>query len=136
MTHHEIATAASIWTEHLLRDDRQEMRPIRANLANVLIALRECPALAGKIGFDAFTGRICRTGPLPWRPDPGTWELIDDLRLTEFLQLAGINVSFEIVHQAVTAGSRLCEFHSVRDYLSGLQWDGVERLTACERFKD
>ena len=54
----------------------------------------------------------------------------DVTAVQEWLQLAGLtSVSKDTVHQAVDLCARERAFHPVRDYLTGLQWDGKERLS-------
>jgi predicted P-loop ATPase len=116
------------WTKALRQDDRGARLSIRANLANVRLALRKCPELTGIVAYDRFTQRIMRVAQTPWRQDVGPWEEIDTLRLTEFLQLVDMGVSAEVVYQGVLTEAYDHSVHSVQDYLTSLSWDGTNRV--------
>ena len=51
-----------------------------------------------------------------------------DLHFTEWLQAAGINVKVGEAADAVEAIAAENQFHPVRDWLDGLEWDGVKRV--------
>ena len=49
--------------------------------------------------------------------------------LTEFLQQAGLKrIGRETVRDALNARARENSFHPIREYLSGIKWDGQKRL--------
>lgn len=53
----------------------------------------------------------------------------DVTRLQEYLQRSGLTrIGRDTVHQAVNSWAHDCKFHPVRDYLTGLQWDGTKRV--------
>jgi predicted P-loop ATPase len=55
----------------------------------------------------------------------------DVAALQELLQAWGLEkIGKDTVHQAVELRARERRLHLVRDYLSALQWDGVQRLSA------
>ena len=116
------------WLAETLKGDRDKPRPV---LANVLIALRCAPELGGVVLFDVFRNRVVKRKPPPWQPNLAgdeEWSSSDDVHLAAWLQHRGINVSAEIVAQAVDAEARERPFHPVRDHLAGLIWDGKSRL--------
>jgi predicted P-loop ATPase len=111
---------------------KTEAGTARRNLFNACVALRDHPALAGKIAWDEFSGCTVVRGPLPWdqcanRP----WSEVDDLKATEWLQSreVGIQVSSGIAREAVQAVSSENRFHPVLEYLERLEWDGKNRLS-------
>jgi hypothetical protein len=118
------------WQEQLLRDDRGQVLPI---LANAALALREAPELAGLVSFDQMA-RLkllrravpdSRTEPVP-APRLMTDADIDALQ--EWLQRAELRrLGKEVTHQAVDLVAQEHGFHPVREYLSGLRWDGTPR---------
>lgn len=130
MTQDQHGSVAPSWTDALLRDNRNERRPIKGNLANVAICLQKCPMLEGIIAFDEFARRVTCARPTPWRNDLGPWQSADDLKLTEqLLQHLGLNVALETTIQGVALQAHNQRYHPVRDHLRGLKWDGQPRMS-------
>lgn len=106
---------------------------LRSNLANALVALREAPELQDRFGYDEMLRAPLLVKPLQGstansEPHPVCDE--DVTTVQEWLQLAGLtSVSKDTVHQAVDLCAKERAFHPVRAYLSGLRWDGKERLS-------
>jgi len=102
------------------------------NEANVITALSCDEAFAGALVFNEFRQEIMVARKLPWDdqlvPLPRPWMDADDVRCAEWLQRREINVPPVVVSRSVTAVARDIRIHPVRDYLSGLVWDGVQRL--------
>ena len=115
------------WLAHCQCNDKGNLR---SNLVNVLVALREAPALDGMFAYDdmqrvPILTRLLSKETFTSRPVRDE----DVTALQEWLQRAGLtNVSKDTVHQAVDLRSRECAFHPVRDYLTALRWDGTPRL--------
>jgi len=104
------------------------------NEANVITALTFDAAFANALMFDEFCQEIIVGRGLPWdAPDaahPRPWGDADDVRCAEWLQRHEINVPPVVVSRSVVAVARNIRVHPVRDYLSGLIWDGTARLDA------
>jgi len=72
--------------------------------------------------------------PLPGDPSgtAHTFRALGDVDVTqaqEYLQLAGLpRLSKDTAHQAVDKRASERSFHPVKDYLTGLRWDGKERV--------
>ena len=65
----------------------------------------------------------------PVQPPPHETNDDDIARLQECLQFMGLpRVGREIVGQAIEVFARERRFHPVRDWLDGLEWDGVSRF--------
>lgn len=102
-------------------------------VANIRLILANDPVLKGAIGYNAFKGRQVIIRSLPWHPvaDPvngDTWEDGDDSQLREYLATGyGIDNKGH-VYDATNNEAQAHTFHPVRDFLDGLEWDGVERL--------
>jgi predicted P-loop ATPase len=104
----------------------------RCNLANVMLALREASKLRALFAQDdmlrATLIMSAIGGSSEWEPP----RLVRDADITavqEWLQIAGLPaVSKDTVHQAVDLRAAERAFHPVRDFLSGLHWDGNCRL--------
>lgn len=115
------------WETYLLRTIQQAPRPL---LANVLIALRLAPEWHGVLAFNEFSSDVVARREFPGRRGAGdvVWSDRFDVLLTEWLHHKGIGVSVDVVGKAVQAVAEQRPFHPVREYLEGLQWDGVERI--------
>ena len=105
----------------------------RSILANAIIALREAPVWHGVLAYNEFRQETVIESAPPWDAQVSKWVSrawtdYDDLLATDWLQKAGINVQSKITAQAVEVVARDRSFHPVREYLSGLQYDGVPRL--------
>jgi hypothetical protein len=113
-----------------------EDRPL-SNLANALLALREDPVWGGVLAYDGMLRASMLMRPVPvhgaapelgeFKPRPLRDEDVSSIQ--EWLQIAGLTtIGKDPTHQAVDLRSVECNYHPVRDYLNGLEWDGVERL--------
>jgi predicted P-loop ATPase len=121
---------SATWREHLILTNTGTPKPL---LANAITALREAPAWQGVLGYDQFAMETMVEGHPPWdfktaEWEPRAWLSHDDLLTADWLQRNGISVNTATAAQAVEAVARDRSFHPVRDYLSGLQHDGVSRL--------
>ncbi|VUZ26581.1 Uncharacterised protein [Acetobacterium wieringae] len=98
---------------------------------NVLIILENDPHLKGKLAFDEFANRVLAMGPLPWdvRDERRAWSDPDDSAIYHYLEhVYKIKVSDRDMKAAMTICSQRHKFNDVKDYLTGLTWDGVKRL--------
>jgi predicted P-loop ATPase len=105
-----------------------------ANLANVMLALRSDPQLANLLAFDDMQRASLLVAPVPASrcapvTEPRPVQDADVTALQEHVQLAGLRrISRDTMHQAVDLRARERAFHPVRDYITGLTWDGTPRL--------
>lgn len=109
------------WTANLIQNDDGYI----ANLANVMIALRDAPIFAGKFSFDEMT----RT-PMTHFGTPDLTPLTDVTasRVQEYLQIIGLHhVSKTAVYDGILAIAEENRFHPVRASLGGIKWDGIHR---------
>ena len=117
------------WTEELQMDERR--RHFLPSPYNFGLIVRNDPRLKDKVRRDAFRGRDCVCGELPWRTggerDP-FWNNSDDNGLIDYVsrhyQLTGKQALLDANDLAMSQRT----FHPVREWLEGLSWDGVERL--------
>lgn len=97
------------------------------NLRNVLV---NDPRLKGRLRLNLFSGRIEISGTVPWlRPGSSPVLSDDDLaQLRIYLEPFFGKVPKADVIDAVAATASDQAYHPVRDYLTGLTWDGTPRL--------
>lgn len=102
-----------------------------AELANLVLILRNDTAWAGIIAFDEFAGRVVKTKPPPYSPsEAGEWMDIDDARLQLWLSVhyGLLRVKRDALEAAVLMAADQNRFHEVRAFLESLKWDGIPRL--------
>lgn len=98
------------------------------NIANIILILENDPALAGHIVHDLFTGMDSAKDGLPWNKNANQWTDTDDANLRVWLEKHYDITGREKIADALTAVLTRHSYHPIRDYLSGLTWDGVPRL--------
>src|SRR5262249_9790986 len=119
------------WEERLQRTPTQQPK---AWLSNVLLALHEAPAWQGVLGHDAFTLTTMVMLPTPWERGAngqwaqGEWTDQEYVHAANWLHSRDIAVAIPPVAAAVQAVAQEHAFHPVRDYLDGLEWDGLNRV--------
>lgn len=126
------AEAIIDWKGELKRDQSQK---IRASMYNCLLILKNVPERR-VFGYDVFGDRKVYISKPPWKLSGERFNQdITDVDYTEISRWIQANPEFmfpefepkkirDVVH-------KLCmdnHFHPVRDYLKGLEWDGVKRL--------
>lgn len=101
---------------------------LQCNIANIILILENDPALAGHIVHDLFTGMDSAKDGLPWNKNANQWTDTDDANLRVWLEKHYDITGKEKIADALTAVLTRHSYHPIRDYLSGLTWDGVPRL--------
>jgi hypothetical protein len=105
---------------------------LACNVGNVLLALDQESDLKGAFAYDEMLRTEVLLRPLfaddpNFKPRPVTDT--DVTSVQAHLQWFGFRrLGKNTTHDAIDKHARLHAFHPVRDYLNGLQWDGVERL--------
>ena len=120
--------AARRWSQQLQRNRSQE---VKGNLANIAMALESAPELAGIVAFDEFTCRTLLIKRPPWEQafNRRAWKDADDAELLTWLQQNGIPATaISTVVDAVRMVAERHRFDALKDYLTGLVWDGKRRL--------
>jgi len=113
------------WTSLLLRAGNGQPR---ANLANAITAFRHAPEWEGVIWRDEFAEMTWAKKAPPTGAPEGKWGNRHDVLAADWLQHHDIDVSIEIAGRAAEAVGYERLFHPVRDYLRGLEWDGIWRI--------
>jgi predicted P-loop ATPase len=119
------------WRLDLELTPTKQPRPL---LRNAIIALRGAPEWQGVLAYDEFALTTMAMKPPPWCKaednawQPRAWTDHDDTLATDWLQAQGIGVPIAITADAVEAVAKDASFHPVRDYLTGLTWDGTKRV--------
>ena len=101
---------------------------VQSTISNILLILENHPAFAGHITHDLFSGVNAVVGGLPWNQDAKQWKDADDANLRLWLEKHYGITGKEKVADALTATLTRHSYHPIRDYLSGLTWDGTPRL--------
>lgn len=97
---------------------------------NVLIILENDPLLKDKIAFDEFSEQIISVGSLPWdnREQKRCWCDSDDAGLRHYIEKVYTITGKDRIYDACVLASKKHTVNDVKDYLEGLEWDGVQRL--------
>lgn len=114
------------WMDSLEADKKGNLLPSARNFIQIL---SHDPLLAGRFGRDDFAHRFMVRGDLPWR-EAGQdliWRDSDDACLRNYLSVHYKLQARQVIDDALTEVMAENAFHPVRDYLSGLRWDGVPR---------
>lgn len=97
---------------------------------NLLIILEHDPALKGKLAIDDFANKAMALGALPWDPREGerVWTDTDDAGAQWYFEKRFGITGKERAMNAITLIAERNRYNRLRDYLTGLSWDGVRRL--------
>ena len=125
----EEETDSDKWQEKLTRTQKGALA---CTIQNAWVILEHDPALKGRIWSDTFSERLRCKGPFPWSDNPQErdWRDEDDAGVRWYLETV---YHFSGVNKAADAVALTGDKHRkdpVREYLSGLVWDGVPRLDA------
>jgi predicted P-loop ATPase len=108
----------------------------RANLYNVMLALRDDPRLTDLLAYDEMERTAILKRPVPAKViqsgesfEPRAVRDEDVSAMQEFLQAAGLErLGRDVMHQAVDLRARERSYRPVRDYLRSIRWDGARRI--------
>ncbi len=130
----EFATSRSLVAENLARNNDGTLKPTLENARAIVTA---SPEWDGVMAKNARADRIVAlvnppfeagyAGPVEACPRP--WRDTDDRRLVTWLaRKHALNISTQVVREAVDVIAAENTFEPIRDYLLGLAWDEVPRL--------
>lgn len=118
----------SSWLEKLDVDDKGNYR---RTIENVVLILENDPRIKGRIVRNAFMDKDMVVGQVPWR------KVARDTRYFTDIDITGIRHYLERVYgidhkqktlEAIEVVLYRHRYHPVKDYLEGLEWDGVPRV--------
>lgn len=120
------------WKDTLIRDTKGNLLEVAAN---VITVLKHHENWKGKIRYDEFAEAF-RSFDVKWADDDAPmklsneWSDDDDVRLQAWFarQQEPLDVGVSTIRNAVGVVAKANAYHDVRDYLSGLVWDGKPRL--------
>lgn len=101
-----------------------------SDVFNCLAVLKHDPTLKGKIRLDEFAHRLVVIDDLPWRGKDETpyWTDTDDACLRNYFATKYLIKGKGIIDDALQEVTQANKFHPVREYLTGLTWDGECRV--------
>lgn len=116
------------WTEKLKIHSKTGL-PLKT-IDNTLIILNYDPMLRGKIGYDEMMNRPVALGKMPWdrAEDTDAWTGTDDAGLRHYLERVYDITGKERIADAFALCARAHIINRLKDYLTGLCWDGKQRL--------
>ncbi len=114
----------------LLGPAKKGRAPVLPLLRNACVILEYDRRWWGKLGWDEFRGEVSVRGDVPIRRTPGSdWSDDDESRVKMWLQETwDVDVKILDVRAALRLVAMDHRYHSVRDYLERLSWDGNKRL--------
>ncbi len=121
------------WRDELRRGERGALM---ANPGNCTMILSHEEAWHEVLAWDEFRNGIVFTKPAPWYPVDGApskvgdmWSEDDDVKLQSWLlRRWTFSLSRPDCYVATRIVAKKRRVHPVRDWLTGLAWDGVKRL--------
>lgn len=127
MEFEDITDEEEDFREKLKRDRRGTPE---SDVFNCLIVLKYDPALKGKIRLDEFAHRLVVIDDLPWHGKDETpyWTDTDDACLRNYFATKYLIKGKGIIDDALQEVTQANKFHPVREYLTGLTWDGECRV--------
>lgn len=103
---------------------------IDSSASNLKLILDHDANLKGAFAMDAFAQRLELKRDMPWRSigDEPFWKDSDIAGLRAYLESTYDIVNRGKVDDAFILEAEEHRYHPVREYLDGLQWDGVQRV--------
>ncbi|MBS1988739.1 hypothetical protein JST56_07175 [Candidatus Dependentiae bacterium] len=127
----EDETEEPVSDEWLAKLDVDKKGNFRSTINNIVLILENDGVLKGKLALNTFEQREVFLKNLPWRKiTPVTKYMTDkdDAGIRHYIETAYSVSGIQKVKDAIDMVMMRNSFHPVRDYLDGLQWDGLHRL--------
>ena len=115
------------WMRGLTRDGNGR---IEKTISNVTLVLENDPLLKGRIATDEFASRGMALGALPWdrREEKRMWTDVDYAGFYRYMETFYNITGREKLDSGLLIVSSQNKFNDVKEYLTGLVWDGVPRV--------
>lgn len=115
------------WELGLESDKKGEVKPTSANIA---LIMAKDPMLAGKFRRNEFDGMAYAHGRLPWDTDKAVRPVrdSDNAGLRAYIETAYGIYSPRKVDDALALAIDRHAYNPVKDYLTNLKWDGINRV--------
>lgn len=123
-----LATGAGPWASRLLYTKDERIRPTPGN---ALLIAEHAEGLAGVFAYDELAARVMVVRDPPWAGEARPRALSDEdahWAAQWIEQRFSVAFSVEMVGRSIVTAASRRRFDPLREYLSGLSWDGVERL--------
>lgn len=103
---------------------------IKNTLGNLSDILLNDDRWAGVLGFNQFERSLIKLKSPPFETGMiGAWTDNDSVETSIWMEkYYGMTPTTSLINDAIGAIARRNAFHPVRDYLNGLEWDGMKRL--------
>ncbi|GEM70961.1 hypothetical protein SAQ01S_07270 [Sphingomonas aquatilis NBRC 16722] len=119
---------AEKWRTHLVYKD-DGLKLVDKDIGNFRLMLTHHDELAGHIRYNDFSLNI-EVGNVPWRNSSTPRPIRDEdyTHVREWMQRHGLKPTQQEAREALVLAARQHSYHPIHDYLSGLKWDGTDRL--------
>lgn len=118
------------WSSSLILDGKN--RIVSTSLQNAILYLLHHQDFEGVFSYDEFKQETMMTRCPPWEDESRfKVESVTDIHITQAsatLERYGISCTIDKTAKAIDVVASENKFHSARQYLSALEWDGEERL--------
>lgn len=117
------------WIRSLTRDGNGR---IEKTISNVTMVLEHDPLLKGRIVTDEFASCGMVLGAMPWdrRQEKRRWTDVDYAGFYRYMEAFYNLTGREKLDNGLLIVSSQNRINDVKEYLTGLKWDGVKRLDA------
>lgn len=98
--------------------------------ANIQTILDNDPLLKGMAVYNEFESRLVLLKDTPWRKlsEGKAWRDSDDVGLMKYLEEIYGLIGKQKIQDSITNIQNTHRMHPVREYLDGLEWDGIPRV--------
>lgn len=128
-----IPAAGADWRAQLMFNDEQKLKP-KLN-QNFFVMIRYHREMAGCFAYNEIRREIGIAKSLPWEADPPPRVITDtDISNTvRWLERNGMTPTASSCLAQIAAVAGLNSVNPIKEYLSRIQWDGVERIREFPR---